>query len=378
MSVGFVSLRPIFGAAALAGLVVAGCSSAPSGSTGNAVVVKASDTACEVDRTELAAGANTLKISNAGTKVTEVYVYTPEGKIVTERENIGPGLSVSLTFQVKAGQYEIACKPGQAGNGIRQKITVTGSGGDTVTKDERLTAAVTAYRGYVQQQADTGLPLVTKFAAAVKSGDLATAAASYAPSRQGWESIEPVAESFGDLDPAMDLREADLEPGQEWTGWHRLEKAIFTTKSLKDQGKYADRLLVDYRTFQSKVATAEITPTSMANGAKELLDEVATGKITGEEDIWSGTDLWDFAANIEGAHKAYGMLRAVVGDNDPALRDQLDVAFTDVETSLKGYRQGDGYMSYRQVTDAQRKVLAIKVDALAEPLSRLAASVATA
>jgi iron uptake system component EfeO len=342
------------------------------------IPVKASDTACELGSTQLSAGTNTLKITNAGSQATEVYVYTRDGKIVTERENIGPGLVVDLTFEVAAGEYEVSCRPGQTGAGLRQKITVTGTGSTALTRDQRLTTAVAAYRSYVQQQADAALPLVEKFTAAVKAGDLATAAATYAPSRAGWERVEPVAESFGDLDPAMDLREADLEPGQAWTGWHRLEKAVFTTKSLAGQGPYADRLLADYRTFQAKVPTATITPTSMANGAKELLDEVATSKITGEEDVWSGTDLDDFAANVDGARTVYDLLRAVVGDNDPALRSRLDTAFAGVQSALATHRTADGFVNYRTVTQPQRRALATSVDALGEPLSRLAAALTTA
>jgi iron uptake system component EfeO len=369
--------RPVLLLATLP-VVLTGCSKDEATSAGPAALtVTASDTACEVDKTQLAAGANTMKITNSGSKITEVYLYTAEGKIVTEKENIGPGIGADVTFEVAAGEYEIACKPGQSGDGIRQKVTVTGSGGDTETKDERLVAAVKEYRAYVQEQADAGLPVVQKFAKAVTDGDLRTAAATYAPSRQTWERVEPVAESFGDLDPAMDIREADLEPGQEWTGWHRLEKAVFTTRSLAGQGRYATRLVKDYQTFQKRVATAKITPTSMANGAKELLDEVATGKITGEEDVWSGTDLWDFAANVEGAQKAYQLLRVVVGDNEPALRDQLDGAFNDLTASLGKHRAGTGYVNYRSVSQAERRTLSQSVDALAEPLSRLASSVAT-
>ncbi len=358
-------------------LALTACSEdAATSASGSALKVTASDTACQVDKTQLTAGINTMKITNSGSKITEVYVYTAQGQIVTERENIGPGTGADVTFEVAAGDYEIACKPGQTGDGIRQKVTVTGAGGAIKNKDERLVKAVAEYRAYVQEQADAGLPVVQKFAEAVTDGDLKTAAATYAPSRQYWERVEPVAESFGDLDPAMDIREADLEPGQEWTGWHRLEKAVFKTRSTAGQAKYAKRLVADYRTFQKKVATAEITPTSMANGAKELLDEVATGKITGEEDIWSGTDLWDFAANVEGARKAYDLLRVVVGDDDPALRDQLDGAFTDLTAALSKYRDGSGYVNYRTVGQAERKVLSQQVDSLAEPLSRLAASVA--
>jgi iron uptake system component EfeO len=42
-------------------------------------------------------------------------------------ENIGPGTMRDLSVDLGAGTYEVACKPGQTGDGIRQKITVTGA-----------------------------------------------------------------------------------------------------------------------------------------------------------------------------------------------------------------------------------------------------------
>ncbi|MFF1868415.1 cupredoxin domain-containing protein [Kitasatospora herbaricolor] len=213
--------------AATAASVLAGCSSSGSGSPGSGTLrVDASDTACQVSANTLPAGPVSITVSNTGSKVTEVYVYAPGDRIVTERENIGPGTRATVTTELKPGSYEIACKPGMTGDGIRQKITVTGGDASaTAAADPRLDAAVAAYRGYVQQQADATLPVGQQFAAAVKSGDVARAQALFAPSRVGRERTEPVAESFGDIEPKTDTREDGVEPGQQWTGWHRLEKS---------------------------------------------------------------------------------------------------------------------------------------------------------
>lgn len=108
-------------------LVLAACGS--NQASGSAVKIVASDTACDVADTDLPAGETTFKIENKGDDVTEVYVYAPGDKIVTEKENIGPGTSVNLTVDLAAGKYEIACKPGQKGDGIRQDIKVSGEGG---------------------------------------------------------------------------------------------------------------------------------------------------------------------------------------------------------------------------------------------------------
>ncbi|MGI8335298.1 iron uptake system protein EfeO [Actinomadura scrupuli] len=374
-------MRPVHALAAagvtvlsLSTLTACGGSEAKSGSSSGAISVTSTDDACEVSKKDLPAGKTVFKITNKGAKVTEVYVYAPGDKIVTERENIGPGTGAELTVELTAGKYQVACKPGMQGNGIRQDITVTGQAQGAA--DSRLTRAVTDYRAYVTAQVDDTLAKTRMFAASVDKGDVAGAKALYAPSRFGWESIEPVAEAFGDIDPKVDLREKDLEKGAEWTGWHRLEKALWVKGSVRGEEKYADRLIKDLEDLKAKVPSAVITPTSMANGAKELLDEVATGKVTGEEEAFSHTDLVDFKANVDGARKVFELLRPVAQEKDAALTKTLDQEFGAVETLLAKHEKDDGYVSYTTLSKAQVKELADGVNALGEPLSKLAAAVA--
>ncbi|MCX4683229.1 EfeM/EfeO family lipoprotein [Kitasatospora purpeofusca] len=362
---------------AVATAALAGCSQKKDDkAAADAVKVNATDTACEVSRTTFPAGHVSIDIANKGSKVTEVYVYAAGDRIVTERENIGPGTKATITAEIKAGTYEVACKPGMVGDGIRQRITVTGDT-SAAPADPRLTAAVDSYRAYAQEQADATIPAVEAFAAAIKAGELEKAKALFAPSRTGWERTEPVAESFGDVDPKTDTREDGLEPGQEWTGWHKLEKSLWADAVIGDaEKKLADQLVADLKDWQKKIPEAEITATSMANGAKELLDEVATGKVTGEEDRYSHTDLADFAANVEGAKKAYELLKPVAAEKDAELAKTLDSEFAAIQALLAKYKQADGsYTSYDKVTDTERKTFSDAVNSLGEPLSKLAAAV---
>jgi iron uptake system component EfeO len=323
-----------------------------------------------------------LAVENRGTKVTEVYVLYPDDRIVTERENIGPGTKATITAEVKAGAYEIACKPGMTGDGIRQKVTATG-GAAAAKRSPEMDAAVAAYRQYVQAQADGTLPKAKVFTDAVRAGDIEGAKKAYADSRIGWERTEPVAESFGDIDPKVDVREDGLEEGQDpakdWTGWHRLEKALWQDEKIGDaEKKLADTLDKDLADWVKRVGKADITPTSMANGAKELLDEVATGKVTGEEERYSHTDLVDFKANVEGAQKSFELLKPVASKNDPKLVAELDKQFAALNTLLDKYRADKAsyvFTSYDKVGKAERKELSDGVNALAEPLSKLAAAV---
>ncbi|MER5587479.1 iron uptake system protein EfeO [Streptomyces asoensis] len=358
---------------------VTGCTSKSDAKDGDRVIgVTATDSTCVTSKKEISAGHLELAIENKGSKVTEVYILFPDDRIVSERENIGPGTKQRVTAEVKAGDYRIACKPGMKGTGIRQNLKVTG--GSVAERDPRLDKAVAAYREYAQEQADATLPLVATFVKAIQAGNLEAAKAAYAPSRIGWERTEPVAESFGDIDPKVDVRADGLEAGQTWTGWHRLEKALWQDKKITATEKtLAGQLTTDLTDWQKRVGKAEITPTSMANGAKELLDEVATGKVTGEEERYSHTDLVDFKANVEGAQKSYELLKPVAQENDAALVTDLDKQFAALNTLLDKYRPNASsyaFTSYDKVGAAGRKELSDAVNALAEPLSKLAAAVA--
>ncbi|MFD8712849.1 iron uptake system protein EfeO [Streptomyces anulatus] len=369
-------------AAVTALTAVTGCAEKADAGGDGAVKVTATDASCEVSKRTFPSGHLQLAVENKGSKVTEVYVLYPDDRIVTERENIGPGTKANITAEIKAGSYEIACKPGMKGDGIRQKVEATG--GKAVKRDPELDAAVAAYRQYTLDQAEETLPKAKVFADAVKAGDVEAAKKAYAESRIGWERTEPVAESFGDIDPKVDLREDGLEEGQDlekdWTGWHRLERSLWQDKKITARDKeLADLLIKDLTVWQKKVGTAEITPTSMANGAKELLDEVATGKVTGEEERYSHTDLVDFKANVEGAQKSYELLKPVASKNDAALTEELDTRFAELNTLLDKYRADKSsyvFTSYDKVGKAERKELSDGVNALAEPLSKLAAAVA--
>jgi iron uptake system component EfeO len=347
----------------------------PSTSTGNAIAVAASDTACTLDKSSISSGPVTLHVHNGGTKVTEVYILKgADGTsgIVTERENIAANSDADVVSELQPGSYQISCRPLDSLR-INTGLTVTGDGASAAPTSATAASAVAAYRDYVAEQVHDTIEATQSFVEALKAGDLETAKKRFAPSRQGWEAIEPVAEAFGDIDPKTDTREADLESGQTWTGWHKIEKVLWVDGTTKDTGPLGDDLLANLNILKDRVATAEITPTSMANGAKELLDEVATGKITGEEDTFSHTDLWDFKANLDGAKKVYDLLKPMVRDS--SLTATLDTEFADAENALDKYRTSDGWTDYSKVDDAGRKALSDAVNALAEPLSKLAAAV---
>ncbi|MGW3891881.1 iron uptake system protein EfeO [Micromonospora chokoriensis] len=364
------------GVLATAGL--AACSDSDKGDSaaaGGAIVVKASDTACEVGTTDLGAGTATFKITNSGAKVTEFYVYADGDRVMGEVENIAPGLSRELHVELPAGTYQTACKPGMSGKGIRGALKVSGSA-EPLTADAALGDATANYQRYVKSQTTALLAKTEEFVGAVKAGDVAKSKALYPVARTYWERIEPVAEIFGDLDPKIDGREEVIEEGMEFTGFHRIEKDLWQSGDISKDGPIADRLLVDVKEIVAKANAEKLSPLQLANGAKELLDEVASGKITGEEDRYSHTDLWDFAANLEGSKAAVSALRPALQQRSPELVTQLDTEFANVEALLGKHRDGDGWKLHTALSKPELKELSDGINALAEPISKVAAAVA--
>ncbi|MEU0567351.1 iron uptake system protein EfeO [Nonomuraea sp. NPDC005983] len=367
------------GALTLAGLTACGSGTTTEASAGpgkpGKITVAASDTDCKVAATEVTAGTSTFTITNGGTKVTEFYVYAPGDRVMAELENIVPGLTRELVAELPAGTYEAVCKPGMVGKGIRNPLKVTGDH-KPLSQDVKLADAIASYKRYIKSQSDTLLVKTQEFADAVKAGDLAKGKELYPVARTYWERIEPVAEIFGELDPAIDAREADLAAGEKWTGFHKIEKDLWITKDVSKDGPVADKLVADVKTIVAKSNAAELTPLNLANGAKGLLDEVASGKITGEEDIWSHTDLWDFDANLQGSKAAVQALRPVLEERSPDLVKTLDEQFAAAEAALGAHRKGDGWKLHNELSKAELKSLSDAINALAEPISKIAPIVA--
>jgi iron uptake system component EfeO len=358
----------------LGGVALAACGGKSDDTTADAagpITVKASDTGCDVAKSTLEAGTHVFAISNSGAKVTEFYVYAAGDRVMGEVENITPGLSRELRVELPAGTYQTACKPGMIGTGIRNALTVSGSS-PALTEDAQLQQATESYTRYITTQSEALVQKTTDFVTAVKAGDVAKSKDLFPIARTYYERIEPVAEIFGDLDPKIDGREDDATAALPFTGFHKIEKDLWVSGDIRTDGPVADQLLKDVNEVVTKAKDEKLSPLQLANGAKELLDEVANSKITGEEDRYSHTDLWDFAANVDGSRAAVAALRPALEKRDPALVKQIDAAFTNVGAELNKYRDGDGWKRQNQLTQAQLKGLSDAINALAEPISKIA------
>jgi iron uptake system component EfeO len=353
-----------------------GGSEAASGGASGApgtVKITLTDDGCTAEPTSVTAGARTFEVVNEGaSSVTEGELVNSGGRIVGERENLTPGLTGTFSLTLDAGDYTVQC-PNAATES--SKFTVTGAASASGTADPVFAAATQGYQDYVKAQVADLVTATSAFTAAVQAGDVEKAKSLYGPARVPYERIEPVAESFGDLDPLIDARVADVEDPSTWGGFHRIEQALWVDGTTAGMTPVAQELDANVAKLAELVQTTTYQPADLANGASGLLDEVAKSKVTGEEEAYSHLDLLDFAANVDGARKAFDLLTPALQVTDPDLVTTLTTQFDTVTSALAPYQQGDTYALYTTLTQDQVRGLATDVDALAEPLSTVSGKV---
>lgn len=408
------------GALLLSGCVSNDPATPPAGEAGGAqstLTVSSTDDDCIVSAAEAASGPVTFSITNDGAKTTEFYLLGADGlRIVAEKENIAPGASADLSVTLQPGDYFTACKPGMRGANVGERaFTVTGDPIELSGEDQELfDQAVAAYINFVKNEVAELVPKVDELVAAYVAGDDETARELFAPTRVHYERIEPIAEALGVLDPRIDYREIDYlaeadllaedDPTfTEWLGFHRMEKDLWPPaegdvqpdgapategwepSTPEDRARIGALLVADINALYEAlhapdfIETNEVSIATVSNGAAGLLDEIAVGKVTGEENWWSHYDLWDFQANLEGARIAFDLVAPIAerkGEEGQALVAEINAQFDNLQAELNTFGNlEDGFVLYDTVTADQQRDLIAAIDATREPLSRLTSTV---
>lgn len=389
----FYSLGAL-GAAVLVSLSLGACverkaaDTSDSTAQGGTIEVTITDDSLDASSYTIGSGTVTFSLSNTGSVKNEFEILAEDQlRIVGERENLAPGTTVDYTLSLEPGTYYIASKKNMVGALVgTTKFEVSDSGatfelsGDLKEEQDRATENYTAY---IRDQVGQLLSATQEFVDAYKAGDFDTARTLYAPTRMYYERIEPTAEAFGDLDPKLDEREADYQASDDkdsrsWTGWHAIEKDLFRPKGFEgytqaEATKLADQLKEDTQALYDEVYSEDFTVSlsDISNGAIGLLEEVATSKITGEEETFSHTDLYDFKANVEGAKVAFGIVENIVNKKDPELAKKVSTSFDELDELLDSYKNDDGYALYDELSDTDIKSLADKVNATRVVLGKL-------
>lgn len=279
---------------------------------------------------------------------------------------------MTLASVALSGFFLTACST----NSTSGSSSTSSSSSISAAQQKQLDQITEDYRTYVEGQIDQLLTDTENWQETLKSGDLDAAKAQYPLIRMSYEDSEPIAESFGELDVKIDYRlvdyvdENNTEDG--WTGFHRIERILWEQNTTEGTETYVNQLVNDIKELRAKVSTVEVTPDIMVTGAVDLLNEVSTSKITGEEEVYSHTDLYDFRANIKGAEKIFELFKPILETKDKDLAKELTTDFAEVNSLLDKYMTDDkNYKLYTELSSDDTKALANAVTKLGEPLSQM-------
>ncbi|MGC4933807.1 iron uptake system protein EfeO [Gordonia sp. DT30] len=385
-------------ATAVAIVGVAACSSNDdngSSSGAKTVTVEMTDGGCKVTPDKVDAGPITFEIKNTNAAAVSEVELLQDGKILAERENIAPGMAAtSFSHKLDGGTYQIYC-PGATNE--KTTFTVTGQAARASgSVADQLNAAGAEYKKYVVTQANSLTTATEALVAAVNSGDVNAAKDAYIKARPYYERIEPIAGSFCangasdcsdnnavNLDVAIDARPDALGPGDTWQGFHVIEKQLWAADNLDGMGPVGATLLKDVKDLQRLVSEPSFTvkPADIINGAGDLLDEVSTSKLTGEEEAYSHIDFVDMQANIEGSQQAFAIVKPALNEIDPQLTATIQQAFDHVESLIDSFRDPNapgGFKLFNDVSAQQKRDMAAAIIAVKDPLSQAGGKIAAA
>ena len=344
---------------------------------------------CTPDKNSLPAGPVTVTVKNeSAAGITEIELLKDQ-RILGEKENLAPGLApVSFTLTLDGGTHQIYC-PGADTDHVDFMVTGRAAAAPTGSAQSILAQGTKDYAAYVSGQIDSMNTAVGELNSAVQAGDVDRAKAAYARTRTYYERAESNVEGFvlpgfkpednaGNLDYLVDMRESTpVDPAVGWSGLHAVERDLWQKGAITDETKkFSTDLVANAAKLKGVVSALEYRPEDLANGAADLIEEVQSGKITGEEEQYSHLDLLDFAANVEGAQQAYASLRPGLEQIDADLVKKLDQQFQSVQTTLDGYRDPNALGGFKPYTSELQASDAAKLTAAIQPLHDSLAAVA--
>ena len=336
---------------------------------------------CTPDKDSLPAGPVTVTVRNeSAAGITEVELLKDQ-RIIAEKENLAPGLApTSFTITLERGPYHIP-GPGAPPPPGPRPVPGPAAPAPTGSTQSILAQGTTEYGAYVTQQIDSLNTSVGELNTAVQAGNVDEAKTAYAKARQYYERAESNVEGFvlpgfepednaGNLDYLVDMRSSTPpDDAVGWSGFHAVERDLWQGGAITDQTrKYSADLVTNVGKLKEVVATLEYKPEDLANGAADLLEEVQSGKITGEEEEFSRLDLVDFASNVEGAQQAYASLRPGLEQLDGELVKKIDAQFESVQVTLNDYRDPNALGGFKPYTDELRASDSAKLTAAIQPL----------
>ncbi|WP_460125294.1 iron uptake system protein EfeO [Pseudomonas sp. S2_C03] len=331
---------------------------------------------CEPNALTVPAGRASFRIVNRSDRAVEWEIL--DGVLVVEeRENIAPGLSQVINANLLPGDYAITCGLLSNPRGTLH-VTPTAASDAAAKAKPSMVAFVgplSEFRVYLSSQGTALIKSVTALEQAIQAGDLAQAQALYVPARVAYQRLAPAAQRLAELDNRINARADYFEKREQdlgFSGFHRVEYALFQQRNLDGLKPIAQQLLADVTTLKQQLLAQSLPPEQLVSILVRNLNNLGDVRASsGEEERYSHTDLDGFAGNLDAVRKAVDLLRPLLGKSAADLLPTLDSAVADLDAELDRFKVNDGYARYDSISADQRKQIADKAKALAHALDAI-------
>ncbi|KTS95675.1 multidrug DMT transporter permease [Pseudomonas oryzihabitans] len=326
---------------------------------------------CEPNALEVPAGPARFRIVNRSDRAVEWEIL--DGVLVVEeRENIAPGLSQVINATLAPGDYAITCGLLSNPRGTLKVLPTAASeaASKAMPTLTQFIGPLSEYRVYLNQQSRLLLQGITTLQQALAAGDLQQAREAYAAARLPYQRLAATAQRFAELDNRLNAR-ADYYEQRErdpaFGGFHRIEQGLFVADSTAGLEPVAARLQQDATALRDALLGQSLPPEQLSGNAARLLHNLASTRISGEEERYSQLVLPGFAANLEGTRKVIDLLRPLLSKGHQDLQQQLDTRAQAFADAL-----GDQQRPYASLSASDRDRIAKAAQALADSLDQVA------
>lgn len=330
--------------------------SAPEPADG-AVVVSVTDATCDPANLTVPAGKATFRIHNASQRPLEWEILDGV-MVVAERENITPGLHATLTERLKPGTYDITC--GLLSN-PRGTLTVVATAESDAAKSapevRYFIGPLSEYQVYLNRRANELIEATAVLSDRIAAGDVDGAKAAWLAARQPWRQMAPVTGRMGDLINSMDpladyLEQREQDPA--FTGFHRIEFGLWREGSTDGLEPVAAALAAQAASLKERLKQEKLEPADLAANGAALARRVAD-QATGFQAPYSGSDLDEFSAELDGISRSATLVEPLVRESDVQAADALEMALDGARATLDSFKTGGAFPSYEALDPASRK-----------------------
>ena len=324
-------------------------------------------------------GQRQLTIANNGSSVVDVaLIGAPSALVYGEIEAMAPGTTRTMTAVVPPGRYELQCTYSEGATVDSNTVTVSGPPVTDahpylpVTYSE-MVPAIDDYRAQVAAGLSKLATDVDRLRALADAGQIEQSKRAWLVAHLDYERLGAAYDTFGAFNDEIDGRPNGLPHGVDdpsWTGFLRLERALWQNQPAATVARVADRLDSFVHALVASFPDETIDPNDLSLRTHEILENTLQFQLTGETDQGSHTGLATAFANVEGTETVLGAIAPMLAERYPALLHLATSGLHQLGDQLESYRLADGWwVPVQSLTQAQRELLDGTIGSLLETLS---------